>query len=156
MIDWTIISSMSSRLKSMIKTLNLKNLIFACIKTLRQVNDLIDWNWDSNVELKLIAKILNLNDLNSLLNLRRAKSWIDWDLNRSVELNLRSKDFNLWDLIDQLAKREKNILICMLLRLFFDQLFVFFLSYRDSWCFDVLNDVQFFESIETTSWVCMI
>ena len=38
--------------------------ILLCIKDLRQINDLIDWNWDSNVEFKLIAKISAFNELN--------------------------------------------------------------------------------------------
>ena len=88
-LTWLIISPTSSKMKSMTKTSNLKNLKTwkiwnsACIKDLRRVNRLIDWNWDSNVKFRLIAKISVLNELNSLLNLRRNRSWIDWSIRRA-------------------------------------------------------------------------
>ena len=82
---------------------------------------------------------------------RKTLNWLRFK--SKCRIKFRDKDFNLWDLIDQSIKREEDIFICMLLRLFLDQFFVLLLSYRDFWCFDVLNDVQFFESIETTTWI---
>ena len=41
-------------------------LSFACIKNLRRVSDLIDWNWNSSIEFRLIAKIFILNELSSV------------------------------------------------------------------------------------------
>ena len=77
--------------------------ILTCIKNLRRVKSLIDWNWDSSVEFKLIAKIFVLNELNSLLNLRRSRF-----------------------LIDQLTELREDIFICMWLKFFSD--FLSFLS----------------------------
>ena len=54
-------------------------LSLLCIKSLRRVSSLIDWNWDSNVELRLIAKISALNELSSTES--ATKQIFDWLIN---------------------------------------------------------------------------
>ena len=51
---------------SMIWTFFFKYWYWILFASLRRINDLIDWNWNSNVEFKLIAKNSFLNELNSI------------------------------------------------------------------------------------------
>ena len=90
------------------------------LASLRRINDLIDWNWNSNVEFKLIAKIFVLNELSSA----------------------ESATKQIFDLIDQFAKHEEDIFICMWLKLFLNYFSVFSSKYNfsaisKSWCWTV-------------------
>ena len=93
---------------------------WALFASLRRVNDLIDWNWNSNVEFRLIAKIFILNELNS------------------TEFATKQ----IFDLTDQLAEHEKDIFICMWLKLFLNYLFALSSKYNFSavskfWCWTI-------------------
>ena len=65
LIDWLIILSTSSEMKSMNKRIEFEKFENLFV-SLREVNDLIDWNENSSVEFKSIAKISVLNELNSI------------------------------------------------------------------------------------------
>ena len=54
---------MIEKILSMMNNVYSLDVLDAMFELLRRVNDLIDWNWDSNVELRLIAKISVLNEL---------------------------------------------------------------------------------------------
>ena len=82
--------------------------VMILLASLRRINDLINWNWNSNIEFKLIAKIFVLNELNFLLNLRRNRL-----------------------LIDQLIERKKNIFVCMQFKFFLNC----FSAFSSKYCF---------------------
>ena len=158
-IDWILILSTSNKLKSMIETLNLKNLTFVYIKNLndlRRINDLIDWNRNSNVELKLIAKILNLNELNSIeFATKKTLDWLKFKSKCRIEYRRKTfkfKVFEIW-LINWQNAKKIFLFVCYLnsfqiFSSFFSSKYDFLIVSK-SWCFDVLNDVRFFENDET-------
>ena len=99
-LDWPIVSPASGEMRSIGKEVGFEGFeALACTKGLRRARPLIDWNWGSGAELRLIAKTSVLNELNSLLDLRRSRP-----------------------LTDQLTELREGTLICMWFKLFSDLL----------------------------------